>query len=439
MEWWLVLALIFGSLILLLFSGLPVAFCFVVINVGGVLLFWGGEAGLRQLSLSMFDSVTTFTLLPFPLFVLLGEVLFQSGIALRAIDIVDMWLGRLPGRLSLLSVGAGVVLSTLSGSSVASVAILGSTMVTEMGKRGYRKTMILGPLVASGGLAMMIPPSGMAVFLASLAYVSVGRLLMAGIIPGLMMAVLYALYITVRCSLNPSLGPPYEVAPMPLSKKIRFTLRDLLPVAIIIFLVIGVILLGIATPSEAAAMGALGSFVLAACYRRLNWEVIKRCIVISSRIAVMLMAIMLGATAFSQILVFSGCMKGITAWVMSVPVAPIVVIIGMQGIALILGCFMDEVAIMMMVVPLYMPIVRLLGFDPLLFVLLLLINVETGLASPPFGLGLFVMKGVAPPDTRTSELYRSVIPFVLLNIVVMGLCMIFPRIPLWLPDVMKVG
>jgi len=437
LEWWLIFIVVFGGLVVLLLSGLPVAFCFLVINVVGVLVFWGGEAALRQLSLSMFDSVTTFTLLPFPLFVLLGEVLFQTGLAYRAIDIVDMWLGRLPGRLSLVSVGAGVVLSTLSGSSVASVAILGSTMVPEMGKRGYQTPMTLGPIVASGCLAMMIPPSGMSVLLASLAYVSVGGLLMAGIIPGLMMAAFYAAYIIIRCFLNPSLAPAYKVAPMPLIRKIELSVRDLVPVAIIIFLVIGVILLGVATPSEAAAMGALGSFVLAACYRRLTWEMVKKCIFSSSKIAVMLLAIMLGAKAFGQILVFSGCMRGITEWVMQLPVAPITIIIGMQAIAVILGCFMDEVAIMMMVIPLYMPIVHLLGFDPLWFSLLLLINVETGLATPPFGLGLFVMQGVAPPGTKTGALYRSVAPFNIINLVIMGLCIVFPQIALWLPAVIE--
>jgi len=437
LEWWLIFAAIFGGLMVLLLSGLPVAFCFIVINVIGVIIFWGGEMGLRQLSLSMFDSVTTFTLLPFPLFVLLGEVLFQSGIALRAIDIVDMWLGRLPGRLSLLSVGSGVILSTLSGSSVASVAMLGSTMVPEMEKRGYQKTMTLGPVVASGCLAMMIPPSGMAVLLASLAYVSVGGLLMAGIIPGLIMAIFYAAYIVTRCALQPSLAPSYKVVPMPLIKKIELTVRDLVPIAIIIFLVIGVILLGVATPSEAAAMGALGSFVLAACYRRLSWEIVKKSVLSASRIAVMLLAIMLGAKAFGQILVFSGCMKGVTEWVTLLPVAPIAIIIGMQTIAMILGCFMDEVAIMMMVIPLYMPLVHLFGFNPLWFGLLLLINVETGLATPPFGLGLFVMKGVAPPGTTTGELYRSVFPFILFNLVVMGLCIAFPQIALWLPTAIR--
>lgn len=418
-------------------SGLPVAFCFVVVNVVGVWVFWGGERGLSQLCLSMFDSVTTFTLLPFPLFVLLGNVLFESGIATRAIEIVDTWLGRIPGRLSMLSVGSGVILSTLSGASVASVAILGSTLVPETERRGYSKTMALGPVLASGTLAMMIPPSGMAVLLASLAFISVGGLLMAGIIPGLIMAVFYLAYITIRCYLRPSLAPAYTTQAIPLAKKIKITIRDLLPVAVIIFLVIGVIFLGIATPSEAAALGALGAFILAACYRCLNWGVVKRAVLSATRIAVMLMAIVLGAKAFGQVLVFSGVMKAITKWVLSLPVSAIFIIIAMMAVVLVLGCFMDAVALIMMVIPLYMPIVRALHFNPLWFGLLLLVAVETSLVTPPFGLCLFVMKGVAPPDTTTGDLYRSIWPFIVINLAVLGLCIAFPVLGLWLPGMMQ--
>jgi len=384
----------------------------------------------------MFDSVTTFTLLPFPLFVLLGNVLFESGIATRAIEIVDTWLGRIPGRLSMLSVGSGVILSTLSGASVASVAILGSTLVPETERRGYSKTMALGPVLASGTLAMMIPPSGMAVLLASLAFISVGGLLMAGIIPGLIMAVFYLAYITIRCYFRPSLAPAYTTQAIPLAKKIKITIRDLLPVAVIIFLVIGVIFLGIATPSEAAALGALGAFILAACYRCLNWGVVKRAVLSATRIAVMLMAIVLGAKAFGQVLVFSGVMKAITKWVLSLPVSAIFIIIAMMAVVLVLGCFMDAVALIMMVIPLYMPIVRALHFNPLWFGLLLLVAVETSLVTPPFGLCLFVMKGVAPPDTTTGDLYRSIWPFIVINLAVLGLCIAFPVLGLWLPGMM---
>lgn len=436
MEWQLLLLFIFGGLVVLLLAGLPVAVGFMVINVIGVYIFCGGEAGLGQLFLSMKDSVRTFVLLPFPLFILLGNVLFHSGMASRAIDVVDLWLGRLPGRLALLAVGSGVVVSTLSGSGVASAAMLSSTLVPDMEKRGYKKPMSVGPVMGSGGIAMIVPPSGDIVLLASLAYVSVGTLLMAGVFAGVLMSILYAAYIITRCYLQPSIAPPYKIPPIPLLKKIKGTVLDIVPIAIIIFLVIGVIFMGIATPSEAAAMGALGAFVLAACYRCLNWKVIKSSILSTGRITVMLLTILLGAMAFSQLLAYTGCIRGLVELATTLPLPPIAILIGMQLVVLVLGCFMDEVAIMMMIIPVYMPIVYALGFNPIWFLILLLINLEMALTTPPFGLILFVVKGVAPPDTTIGHLYKAALPFLACDAIAIALIIAFPQIALWLPSVM---
>lgn len=436
MEWQLLLLFIFGGLVVLLLTGLPVAVGFMVMNVIGVYIFMGGEAGLGQLFLSMKDSVRTFVLLPFPLFILLGNVLFHSGMASRAIDVVDLWLGRLPGRLALLAVGSGVVVSTLSGSGVASAAMLSSTLVPDMEKRGYKKPMSVGPVMGSGGIAMIVPPSGDIVLLASLAYVSVGTLLMAGVFAGVLMGILYAAYIITRCYLQPSIAPPYKMPPIPLLKKIKGTVLDIVPIAIIIFLVIGVIFMGIATPSEAAAMGALGAFVLAACYRCLNWKVIKSSILSTGRITVMLLTILLGAMAFSQLLAYTGCVRGLVELATTLPIHPIAILIGMQLVVLVLGCFMDEVAIMMMIIPIYMPIVYALGFNPIWFLILLLINLEMALTTPPFGLILFVVKGVAPPDTTMGHLYKAALPFLACDAIAIALIIAFPQIALWLPSVM---
>ena len=195
MEWWIIFVLIFGTLLVLFATGYPVAFCFMSINMAGSYLLWGGEVGLRQLTLSIFDSLTTFTVLPFPLFILMGEVLFRTEMAQNAIKGVDKWIGSLPGRLSLLSVCSGVLLATMTGSSMASEALLGSMLVPEMEKYGYKKPMTIGPILGSGTLAIMIPPSGLAVLVASLAEVSVGDLLIAGIVPGILMAVFFFTYI----------------------------------------------------------------------------------------------------------------------------------------------------------------------------------------------------------------------------------------------------
>jgi len=436
LEWWLILLILFGGLVVLLASGLPVAFCFLLVNLVGVVWFWGGEAGLRQLILSMDVSVTTFVLLPVPLFIFMGEVLFHSGMGLRAIDVIDKWMGRMPGRLGLLAVGSGTLFSTMSGSSMATTAMLGTILVPEMEKRGYKKPMSLGPIMGGGGLAMIIPPSALAVLLASLARISVGKLLISGIIPGLILAFFYAAYIIIRCWLQPSIAPSYKVMPTPLAKKMVSTVYHVLPLGLLIFLVIGVIFAGIATPSEAAALGALGSLFLAAVYRGLNWEVLKKSVLGAIRITVMMFMIMTGATAFSQILGFSGASRGLLGAVAGLPVAPILLVISMQVIVLFMGCFMEQASMLMLVLPIYMPVIHLLGYDPVWFGILLLINMEVGMTSPPFGLSLFVMKGVAPPDTTMGDIYRAILPFIGFHLVVMALITAFPIIALWLPSMM---
>ena len=211
MEWYYVLLIIFGSLAVLMATGMPVAVCFMLINIAGMFFFFGGMSGIEQITISIYSSLTNFTLLPVPLFILMGEVMFQSGLAQDLIRTTDKWLGKLPGRLSLVSVAAGTLLSTLTGTSLASVAMLGSIITPEMEKQGYKKSMSLGPILGSGGLAMMIPPSALAVLCGAIGEISVGRILMAIIIPGLLMAAIYTAYIIIRCKLQPSIAPAYDV------------------------------------------------------------------------------------------------------------------------------------------------------------------------------------------------------------------------------------
>ncbi len=438
MEWQLALLVIMGTLIVLMLSGLPVAFCFMLINVVGVFVWWGGVAGLQQLADgSLYDSVTTFTLLPLPLFILMGEVLFRSGIAPNMLDAVDKWLGRMPGRLALEAVAGGTILSTLTGAPIASVAILGSSLVPEMEKRGYKKSMSLGPIMGSGGIAMMIPPSGLAVLLASLALISIGKTLIAIIIPGLLMAALYALYIIGRCWLQPSVAPPYSLPPLPLKGKLAATLKYIVPVGGIIFLVIGVILLGIATPTEAAATGSLGTFILAAAYGKLNWGMMKESFSGALKVTVMILMIIVGAKAFGQVLASSGATQGLIQFTVGLPLAPILIFILMQVVILIMGMFVSLIAIMMVTLPIFMPVVNTMGFDPWWFAVIFLINIEISTTSPPFGLGLYVMKGVAPPDTTMGDVYRAALPFIYCDLVAMALIIAFPQIALWLPGLMR--
>lgn len=436
MEWWLLLLIMFSSLMLLMMSGMPVAFCFMVINLVVAVIFWGGEAGLQQIGFSIFASLTKFALIPVPLFILMGEVMFRSGLGISMIEALDKWMGRLPGRLGLLSVAAGTLFSATSGSTVGSTALLGSVLTPEMEKRGYKKSMSIGPIIGSGGLAMIVPPSALGVLLASVAEVSVGKLLIAGIIPGLIMGALYATYVITRCYLQPSIAPSYAVTAISISQKIRFSVRHLLPLGLIIFMVMGFIFLGITTPSEAAATGAAGCFILAAANRKLNWKLVKESFGSTMWITGMIFMIMASVVAFSQILAFSGATRGLANFVTSLAASPIAVIILMQAGALALGTMLSSVAVLMVTIPVYMPIVSMLGFDPIWFLLILLLNLEMGQTTPPFGVILFAMKGVAPPGTTMGDIYRAGLPFLACDLVAMLLFIFFPGLVLWLPRVM---
>lgn len=436
MEWYYVISFMFGGLILLMLTGLPIAFCFLLVNISAGYIFFGGYVGIERLYGSMYSTLSSFIFFPIPLFILMGEVLFHSGMAPILIKTLDKWFGRMPGRLSLLAVAAGTLFSTLTGTSIASVAMLGSTLVPEMEKSGYKKQMSMGPIMGSGNLAMLIPPSGLAVLCGALAHVSIGRLLIAIILPGLLLAALMALYIIIRCLIQPSLAPAQEVTPTPLTVKIKEFVKYILPQSIVIFLVIGVIFFGIAGPGEAAATGALGVIVLALCYGKLNWKNFGAAVLGTVKVTGMIFLIIASAKFFSEVMAFSGASAGMAAVVKDAQLSPILIIILMQIIVLILGCFMEPASIMMITVPIFMPIVKFLGFDPIWFCVLMLINIEIAMITPPFGVSLFVMKGVAPPGTTMMDVYQAGFPFVLISLFAMALIMIFPKLALWLPTIM---
>lgn len=429
--------MIFGCLILLMASGMPVAFAFLLISISTAGIMWGGFSGLRQVILSMEGSITTFILLPIPLFVLMGELLFHSGMGLRAIDVLDKWMGRMPGRLGLLSVASGTLFASLTGTSMGSVAMLGSVLVPEMERRGYKKPMSLGPILGSGGLAIMIPPTSLGVVVASIGQFSVGRLLMAIIMPALVMAAFFAIYVILRCWLQPYLAPSYPTEPISISEKMVLTARYVLPLALVVFLVTGVIFLGIATPSEAAATGAFGSLALAIAYNGLNWEMLNKSIMGTVQISVFIMFIIAGSTIFSQILAFSGAVAGLMRAVLGIHIAPIYLVVAMQIVVFLLGCLMDQLAIIMITMPIFMPLINTLGFDPVWFGTMYLLNMEIATVSPPFGMSLFVMKGVASPDTSMRDVYTASLPFIALELMTMGLILIYPPLALWLPGLMR--
>jgi tripartite ATP-independent transporter DctM subunit len=436
MAWWLVITLLFGGMVFLLLTNLPVAFAFLVVNMIAAYFFLGGVPGLIGIVTGAFTSITTFTLLPVPFFILMGSLIFHSGLGLNAVNVLDKWLGKLRGRLSILAILMGVIIGALSGSTIATCALLGTILLPDMLKRGYSKNMSLGPLMGVGTVDALIPPNALTVVLASLANIDVGQLLIAGIVPGMIMSGLYLIYVVLWCRLRPEEAPVYEVAPVPFMEKIMATLQYLLPLALIVFMVIGFIFLGVATPTEAAATGTLGSFLLALIYRRLNWEVIKKSVYGTLKVTVMIFMIIIVSTTYSEILAFTGAASGMTNFITSLKIPPVVILIGMLVVILILGCFMETVAIMMITIPIYMPVVHAFGYHPIWFGILMLIALETGLITPPFGVTLFVMKGVAPPEITMADIWKAVTPYVIIDVLCIILVLFMPFLATVVPGLM---
>jgi tripartite ATP-independent transporter DctM subunit len=296
--------------------------------------------------------------------------------------------------------------------------------------------MALGPILGGGALAIIIPPSGMAVVLATLAGISVGGLLIAGLLPGLIMACFFTIYIIGRCILQPEIAPSYEVRRLSFWKRYLPVIKYVLPLGVIVFAVIGLMLLGLATPSESAAFGVLAAFVCATFYRRLSWQVIQRSFASTMRTTTMILMIFCGSTAFSQILSYSGATKGMVNLSVQLPIPPLGLLVCMMLVVVFLGMFMDQLSILMITLPIFMPVCKAMGWDPLWFGLMLLINMSIANLSPPFGIELFVMKGVSPPDTTMADIYMASVPFIIMEALVILLVILAPPVATWLPGLM---
>ncbi len=437
MEWWLLLTIFVIVLGIVLASGIPIAFGMLLLNaIGGIIYLGGINTGISHLGRVMIDNLTNYALMPVVLFVLMGELMFISGLAPKMIEVIEKWMGRLPGRLSLLAVAGGALVGTVSGSTMSSVVLLGSTLVPEMEKHGYKKPMSIGPVLGSGGLAMMIPPSAFAVFLASVAQISVGRLLVAIIIPGVLMAILYAGYIIIRCMVQPSLAPSYQPETTPLSEKIILTLKYVVPLGSTLVIIVGAIIFGIATPSEVAAVGVVWVIILIALNGKFSWKMLWESTMETTKISVMIFTIFVGAISFSQILSFSGVTQEMILWASNLDIAPIILVLIMMFIMLCMGTVLEQGSIIMIVIPIFMPLINQLGFDPIWFGVIMLLNMQMATTTPPFGVNLFALKSVVSKDTSMKDIYRAAIPFIACDWVIMLLLLAFPAIALWLPSIM---
>ena len=433
MTWETAALLLLGGSTALLFIGMPVALSFVAINIVGAWLFLGGEAGLAQAVRNSILSVMSFSLTPIPLFILMGEVLFHTGLAIKVIDGVERLIRQVPGRLAIVAVVAGTVFSAISGSTIATTAMLGSLMLPVMLARGYHPTMATGPIMAIGAVDMLIPPSALTVLLGSLSGISISKLLIGGIVPGLILSVIFIAYIVVRVKLEPALAPKTSFEEFHGWQKFRPFVQYVLPLVSIFGIVVGAMIAGWATPTECAALGAFATIVLALLYRVLSLQNLLRSLRGTAGISGMILFIIIGATTFSQILSFSGASSGLAGLITGFGLPPLAVIAGMMLFLIFLGIFVEQVSMMMITLPIFMPIVQQMGVDLVWFGVMFLICMQLGLLMPPHGLLLMTMKGVAPPQVTMLHIFHAVAPFLAFSIVVLILVFFLPGIAVWLP------
>ena len=433
MTWWQSLLMLFGLLSVLLLVGLPAGFAFLAINLVGAVVYLGGEAGLMQVVRNGVASLTNFSLTPIPFFILMGEVLFHTGLAMKAIEAFDRAIRGVPGRLAVVAIVAGTVFSAISGSTVATTALLGGLLLPEMLRRGYHPRLAMGPIMGIGGVDMLVPPSALTVLLGSLASISISGLLIAGVVPGLLMAVMFMGWIVFTAKRRPEWAPVAEREPVEGWERWRPLVVHVTPLVMIFLLVIVAMSAGWATPTESAALGALATVLVCLLYRSLSWAALGKALMGTTAISGVILFIILGATTFSQILSFSGATNGLVSMIQGSGLPGWAVLAGMIAILLLLGCFVDQVSMMLITLPFFMPLVLHFAWDPLWFGVIYLICMQLGLLTPPFGMLLFTMRSVAPKEIPTSEIFAAVTPYVVMGVLMIALVLAVPEVATGLP------
>lgn len=422
----------FGSMIVLMILGLPVAFSTGAVGV----IFTAaleGPAALSLIPTRVFGIMTNFLLGAIPLFIVMATILANAGLIGEIYEMIHKWTGWLKGGVATATVIACTLLAMMVGIVGASEVTMGLIALPEMLKRRYDKYLACGAVLAGGTLGILIPPSIMLIVYGMVDNSSIGQLYAGAFLPGFMLAALYIGYITIRCYINPVLGPPIPKEERPsMAEKIR-SLYPVIPSGVLIFLVLGSIVIGFASPTEAAGMGAFGALLIAGCRRTLTWKGMVEACLQAMRTSSMVLWIMFGANIFVGLYLMVGggdfirrlfLETGLTRWQVQ---------IFMQLTFIFLGCFMDWVGIFMLTIPLFGPIIRELGFDPIWFGVLVTVNMQISFLSPPFGYSLFFLKGVAPPEIATKDIWRGGVEFMILQLTGLALCMIFPEIILVVP------
>ena len=433
MESSLVLVGMFSALVLVMLTGAGLAFVLGGIAFLVTILLWG-PAALIVGVLNTFETMTSEALMAIPLYVLMASILQKSGIIEDLYNAMEKWFAGVHGGLAIGTVVICTIMAAMTGVVGAAVAAMGILALPSMLKRRYNQPLALGSICAGGTLGILIPPSVVTIVYAITAQISIGQMFIAGIVPGLILASAYSLYIYTRARLNPALAPlPEDFTEPPLSEKLA-ALKTLILPMFVIFSVLGTIYLGLATPTEAAAVGVLGAIVSAMVSGQFKLGSLSEAASDTLRVTAMILWITIGARAFISVFVATGGADSVLGFVESLEASRWVVLVAILGVLILLGLFLDEIGIILLCVPVFLPIVIALDFDPLWFGVLFMITAQMAYITPPFGYTLFYLKGVLPPEIGIGQVYRGVIPFFLIQMAILILFALFPAIVTWLPE-----
>ena len=423
-----------GSMVVLLIIGLPLAFVTGIIAFGFALFLYGPLA-LPLIASRIYGFVSVYALIAVPMFVFMASVLERSGIARDLFGAMHVLAGNLRGGLAIQTMAVAVLMAAMTGIIGGEIVLLGLVALPQMLRLNYDRNLAIGTVCAGGGLGTMIPPSIVLIFYGLTAQVSIGDLFLATIIPGLLLAGIYIAYILIRCYINPNLGPPAPVEERRLSmaEKLLMVRNIVLPILVVV-MVLGSIYGGIASVSEAAGMGVIGVILCTLIRKELNWQLIRESLQQTMLTCGMILWLVFGATALIGVYNLMGGIEFVKNLMTGLPFPPIVILLIMMAILLVLGFFIDWVGIMLLTMPVFVPIITDLGYDPIWFGILFCMNMQISYLSPPFGPAAFYLKGVAPPEISLQDIYNSLWPFMALQIFALAIVMMFPQLALWLPS-----
>ena len=424
--------LFFLALFIFLVLGLPLSFVLGGVSIIFIYFTWGPEA-FYMVAAQTWGAMNKFTLVAIPLFIFMAMILERSGVANDLYDMMYLWFGPVRGGLAIGTVVICAIFAAMCGISGAAVVSMGTIALPSMLKRNYDKLLAVGCINSGGGWGILIPPSVIMILYALISGESVGKLFAGGVFPGLLLLVLVSGYIAIRCYFQPHLGPALPPEERGDWKRKLAAFRAVLLPMVIVLLVLGSIIGGVTTPTEAAAMGVLGALISALVYRQLTWKLVVEACIRTLRLTGMIMWILFGAYCFSAAYHGMGAPHFIEDLMQYIPGGPWGTIIFIQIVIFILAMVLDPAGIMMITVPIFLPFVKAHGFDPLWFGILFTINMEIGYMTPPFGFNLFYLKGIVPPSITMGDIYRSVIPFTIVESTGLAIVMIFPKIATWLP------